>query len=79
LHFDKVGRHPGADIAATGVHEVDDDELACNQIIVEQHTLILMRAEGDIGEISCSRTGGGSPRAAKVTAPRSNERGCAQE
>src|SRR5260221_833037 len=28
-----------------------------------------MRAEGDIGEISCSRTGVGSPRAAKVTAP----------
>jgi len=35
LHLDEVGGHPRTDLAAPGVHEVDKDELAGNQIIIE--------------------------------------------
>src|SRR5260221_1081098 len=80
LHFDEVGGHPWADFAATGVHEIDDDKLARDEVVVEPHGLVLVRSQSDVGEIAHPWAGGRAARAPKAESPRRKERkGATQE
>src|SRR5437879_4000383 len=57
LHLHQVRRLTRATTLACCVHEIDQQDLALDQIIVEPHSLALVSPQNDVGEVARSRPG----------------------